>query len=80
MCSNLDGVQSTVVFGVMMVSAVIHRTSDTFVTFFHETQASFLIASQTENKTAAFFLCSACNDRCRSQTIAGLTIGCLVQP
>ena len=55
MCSNLGGVQSTGVLGVMMVSAVIHRTSDTFVTFFHETQASFLIASQTENKTAAFF-------------------------
>ncbi len=35
MCANLNGLQSTVVFRIMMVSAIFYSTSDTFITFLH---------------------------------------------
>lgn len=35
MRANLNGVQCAVVFGLMVVSAVVYSTFDTFITFFH---------------------------------------------
>lgn len=35
MCADLDRFQCAVIFGLMVVSAVIDGTSDTFITLFH---------------------------------------------
>ncbi len=35
MRANLNGVQCAVVFCLMMVSAIVYSTFDTFITFFH---------------------------------------------
>ncbi len=35
MRANLNGVKCAIVFGLMVVSAVVYSTFDTFITFFH---------------------------------------------
>lgn len=35
MCADLDGFQCAVIFRLMMVSAVVYSTFNTFITFFH---------------------------------------------
>lgn len=42
MCAYLDGFQCAVIFCVVVMSAIIHGTSDTFITFFHLSAPPFI--------------------------------------